>query len=247
MSAGQSQNQGNDVLLSDLLDVPDPIKLQSPLPLLNTEEQHRRQLDAGQQEATNFGEADGCYQLQHVELRDILNAPSMDISLRTATDAQEFMSQNMTHDQMLQIERTPEGQPGAMKILDQNKRGIGRYDHQVNAVDEKSFETTYTDGRSSFINNHKQMDMKELERTSSHVSASPVQIGDITYIDASAESSLLTTNQEKKILYSVRQQNKQMMILESQLQSESQVSQSQDPVEISQDNFVIDEQFQLNL
>ena len=32
-----------------------------------------------------------------------------------------------------------------------------------------------------------------------------------------------------------------MMILESQLQSESQVSQSQDPVEISQDNFVIDE------
>ena len=38
-----------------------------------------------------------------------------------------------------------------------------------------------------------------------------------------------------------------MMILESQLQSESQVSQTQDPVEISQDNFVIDEQFQLNL
>ena len=61
------------------------------------------------------------------------------------------------------------------------------------------------------------MDLKELERTSSHVSASPVQIGDITYIDASAESSLLTTNQEKKILNSVRQNNKQMVILESQL------------------------------
>ena len=100
MSAGQAQEQGNDVLLSDLLDVPDPIKLQSPLPLLNTEEQNRRQLESAQQEATKFQEADGCYQLQHVELRDILNAPSMDISLRTATDAQDFMSQNMTYDQM---------------------------------------------------------------------------------------------------------------------------------------------------
>ena len=38
------------------------------------------------------------------------------------------MSQNMTHDQMLQIERTPEGKPGAMKILDHNKRGGNRYE-----------------------------------------------------------------------------------------------------------------------
>ena len=86
---------------------------------------------------TDFAEADGCYQLQHVELKDILNAPSMDISLRTATEAGDYMSNNNTHindtrDQMLAIEQTPEG-PGsgaAMKILDHNRgrQGVNRYD-----------------------------------------------------------------------------------------------------------------------
>ena len=77
------------------------------------------------------------------------------------------------------------------------------------------------------------MDLRELEHTSSHVSASPVQIGDITCIDASAESSLLTTNQERKIKNSLRQQDNQMVILDSQLQSESAMSASRSLAELS--------------
>ena len=37
----------------------------------------------------------------------------------------------------------------------------------------------------------------------------------MTYLDGSAESSLLTTNQEKRILNSVKQRDGEMMILES--------------------------------
>ena len=83
--------------------------------------------------------------------------------------------------------------------------------------------------------------MRELERTSSHVSASPVQIGDITCIDASAESSLLTTNQERKIKNSLRQQDNNMVILDSQIQSESVMSASRSLAELSQENVMIGE------
>ena len=81
----------------------------------------------------------------------------MDISLRTATEAGDYMSHNMTQmDQMLQIDQTPEGQrdPAAIKVFDHNRRGVNRYDQQFHP-DEKSFETTYSDGKSSFINNGK--------------------------------------------------------------------------------------------
>ena len=63
MSNNQDQNNTNDVMLKDLLEVPDPIKLESPLPMLSTEEQHHRKIEVEQVEATGFANADNCYQL----------------------------------------------------------------------------------------------------------------------------------------------------------------------------------------
>ena len=64
----------NDVQLRDLLDVPEPFRLQSPLPQLATIEQHRKRMP------------EHSFEMQHVELNDIIDAPSMDISLKTATE-----------------------------------------------------------------------------------------------------------------------------------------------------------------
>jgi hypothetical protein len=64
----------NDVQLRDLLDVPEPFRLQSPLPQLATIEQHRKRMP------------EHSFEMQHVKLNDILDAPSMDISLKTATE-----------------------------------------------------------------------------------------------------------------------------------------------------------------
>ena len=59
------ESTGNDVRLKDLLDIPEPFQLQSPLPLLNTEEKRRRMAeDVG--ETTKYNEAGDCYQLQDV-------------------------------------------------------------------------------------------------------------------------------------------------------------------------------------
>ena len=110
---------------------------------------------------------------------------------------------------MLLIEETPEQTKAdpAIKVFDHNggKRGVNRYDQQFRTEEEKSFETTYSDGKSSIIPNGKQMDLKELEKTKT--SESPVQIGDITYQDGSVESSLLIseeTNQQRKMLSSAK-------------------------------------------
>ena len=81
---------------------------------------------------------------------------------------------------MGQTPERPQEDP-AIKVFDQNggHRAVNRYDRQFHPEDEKSFETTYSDGKSSIINNCRQMDLKELEKT--NISASPVQIGDVTY------------------------------------------------------------------
>ena len=82
------------------------------------------------------------------------------------------------------------------------------------------------------------MDVKELEK--SNISASPVQIEDMTYLDGSAESSLLTTNQEKRILNSVKQHNCEMMILESVSSSpKEELKSSTNLAELSAQNAVI--------
>ena len=74
---------GRDVALKDMLEVPDQISLQSPLPLLDSDEPMPRYQNC---EAKAFNVAPNCYQNQDVLLADILKAPSLEISLRTATE-----------------------------------------------------------------------------------------------------------------------------------------------------------------
>ena len=86
-ASNSRESIGQDVRLKDLLDIPEPFVLQSPLPQLTTEEKRRRQHEElSVENPTAFDQADDCYQLQDVQLKDILHAPSMDISLKTATD-----------------------------------------------------------------------------------------------------------------------------------------------------------------
>ena len=63
MGHDQKADGGNDVMLKDILAIPDPIKLQSPLPLLTTDEQVKRKLHDDYPVATDFAMAGDCYQL----------------------------------------------------------------------------------------------------------------------------------------------------------------------------------------
>ena len=71
--------------LKEILDVPDQFSLQSPLPPLNEIDDQA----AVQNKVLPFGKEPENEEQRDVQLADILQAPSLEISLRTATEMDE--------------------------------------------------------------------------------------------------------------------------------------------------------------
>jgi len=86
--------------------VPEPFKLQSPLPQLATIEQHRKRMP------------ERSFEMQHVELHDILDAPSMDVSLKTAT---ELALEDQQSDEVEQLNINLRDQNEIIKVKDEQR------------------------------------------------------------------------------------------------------------------------------
>ena len=84
-SSEKKSVSGRDVCIKDMLEVPDDFSLQSPLPPLETDGPAPRYHQLCEAKAFNSVK-NNCYQNQDVLLADILKAPSLEISMRTATD-----------------------------------------------------------------------------------------------------------------------------------------------------------------